>query len=81
MHTTRQVEFPLPHDVILHAFQYLDRRSIQNCNCVCKIFKNAADCIFPGLRLKLYPHQINSGEEYCYIYKCLSISIYPPICV
>ena len=60
--TYRQDRFPIPHDVIVHVFQYLDRNSIESCNNVCKIFKAAADCIYPGLKLKLYPHQVNSGK-------------------
>ena len=69
--SSRQTQFPLPHDVIIHTFEYLDRISIQQCSRVCKVFKSATDCIYPGLKLRLYPHQINSGETYVYV--CVNV--------
>ena len=44
----------------MDIFLLLDKTSFLNATCVCHQFKHVSMMIFPGLKLKLYPHQLSS---------------------
>lgn len=50
----------LPLEIWSEIFQLLDKLSLMSAACCCKSFRFAADTVFPGLKLKLFAHQVNS---------------------
>ena len=60
----------LPMEISALVLVHLDPRSLHSLSCCSKVIRRDCDGIMPGLQLRLYPHQFNSGDPAYFVACC-----------
>lgn len=67
----------LPLELMQHSMRWLDARGLRAMASTCRSLRLLADLLVPGLRLQLYPHQVDSGQPF----RSEIISVFKQFCI
>lgn len=61
-HTQSSTVLDMPKDMLMLIFSFLSANSLASLSGCCRYLRDSSKLVIPGLELKLFPHQENSGN-------------------